>query len=137
MSQNNLSSAMPGAQAQQMKPRKLTNETQNTLRVFIKREMTPFRHGPYFASVERDNCTLHSAQRPNLTGYPLLAPCSFAANYHLNFLPSSRGGGGGASVGRAMVICFGDRGFESRRGQRFFSFSMWALSFLGLALRRY
>ena len=36
------------------------------------------------------------------------------------------GGGGGASVGRAMVICFGDRGFESRRGQRFFSFSMWA-----------
>ena len=34
-----------------------------------------------------------------------------------------------SSVGRATVICYGDRGFESHQDQRvFFSFSVWALS---------
>ena len=40
--------------------------------------------------------------------------CSFPANYHLNYLrpaPTWHC----SSVGRAMVVCFGGRGFESHR----------------------
>ena len=60
-----------------------------------------------------------SAQRPNPTGYP------FTQRVHLlqmtilishDQLPSC------SSVGRATVIYFEDRGFESRRDQRFFLF---------------
>ena len=65
-----------------------------------------------------------------LSGQTLLVTlhgaCLFAAIYHLNYprpelnyLPCS-------SVGIAMVNCSGGRGFESHRGQRVFSFSVWA-----------
>ena len=47
-------------------------------------------------------CVLNSAEPPNFTGYP------FTDYYR--------------SVGRATVICFGGRGCEYRRGQRFFLF---------------
>ena len=65
-----------------------------------------------------------------LSGQTLLVTlhgaCLFAAIYHLNYprpelnyLPCS-------SVGIAMVNCSEGRGFESHRGQRVFSFSVWA-----------
>ena len=79
---------------------------------------------------------LNSAQRPNLTVTPS-PTCSFAANYHLNF-PQPAPIWPCSSVGRATVICSWGRGFESQRGQRFFSLSPCGpIFFLGLSLRRY
>ena len=47
-----------------------------------------------------------------------------AANSHLK-LPRPAPIWPRSSVGRATVICSGAHGFESHRGQRFFSFSVW------------
>ena len=67
---------------------------------------------------------LNSAKRPNLTGYPYTYVLILPQIYHLNF-PRSAPIWSCSSDGRATVICSGGRGFESHRGQRFFSFSLW------------
>ena len=61
--------------------------------------------------------------------------CSFPQIYHdLNF-PRPAPIWPCSPVGRATVICSGGRGFESRRDQRLFSFSVWVHFLSGMFIR--